>query len=126
VKRAQRLRSSADFRRVRDAAGRGQTHPLLVLYAAPNELSHTRVGVTVSRRVGSAVVRNRVRRRIREASRLLLPRLARGHDLLFVARPASAAAAWSDVCQAVEGLVRRAGLVGADAAAATSSGRVRV
>jgi ribonuclease P protein component len=123
VKRAQRLRSSADFAHARAAAPRAHTHPLLVLYAAPNDLPHSRVGITVSRRVGKAVVRNRVRRRIREVSRGLLPSLVGGHDLLFIARPASAAAKWADLRQAVEGLARRAGLL---AAPATLPGAVRV
>jgi ribonuclease P protein component len=111
VKRAQRLRSSADFARTRDLSPRAWTHPLLVLYAAPNDLPHTRVGVTVSGRVGKAVVRNKARRRIREAARRLLPRLVAGRDLLFIARPASANADWADLRQAVEDVVGRAGLL---------------
>jgi ribonuclease P protein component len=111
VKREQRLRSAADFARVRERAPRAWTHPLLVLYAAPNDLPHTRVGITVSRRVGKAVVRNRVRRRIREAARLLFPRLAKGYDLVFVARPRSAGADWSGVKMAVEQTLGRAALL---------------
>lgn len=126
MKRAQRLRSAADFRHARDAAPRAHTHPLLVLYAVPNDLVHPRVGITVSRRVGKAVVRNRVRRRIREASRRLLPSLVvAGHDLLFIARPASASADWSDLHAAVDSVLRRAGLIVAGATA-TPPGAVRV
>lgn len=111
MKREQRLRSAADFSRVRQRAPRGWTHPLLVLYAMPNDLGRTRVGITVSRRVGKAVVRNRVRRRIREAGRLLLPRVAAGYDLVFVARPASAAAEWTALKMAVEDTLGRAALL---------------
>jgi ribonuclease P protein component len=111
VKREQRLRSAADFARVRERAPRGWSHPLLVLYAAPNDLPQTRVGITVSRRVGKAVVRNRVRRRVREAARLVLPRLCTGYDLVFVARPASAGADWSGTKMAVEQTLGRAALV---------------
>jgi ribonuclease P protein component len=111
VKREQRLRSAADFSRARQRGPRAWAHPLLVLYAAPNDLPHTRVGITVSRRVGKAVVRNKVRRRIREAARLVLPRVSGGHDLVFVARPASASAAWSALRTAVEGTLARAALV---------------
>jgi ribonuclease P protein component len=112
VKREQRLRSAADFSRVRERAPRAWAHPLLVLYAAPNDLPRTRVGITVSRRVGKAVVRNRVRRRIREAARLLLPNVASGFDLVFVARPASAGADWSGLRLAVEQTLGRASVVG--------------
>ena len=113
MKREQRLRSSADFRRARETSPRVWAHPLLVLCAAPNDLPSARVGVTVSRRVGKAVVRNKVRRRIREAARLLLPGVAPGVDVLFIARPASAKAEWSDLREAVELLLRRAGLLDA-------------
>src|SRR4051812_27439178 len=63
------LHTSAEIERVR-AAGRSWAHPLAVLIAAPNDLDHNRLGMAVSKRVGSAVVRNRVRRRIREFVRL--------------------------------------------------------
>jgi ribonuclease P protein component len=111
VKREQRLRSAADFSRLRERAPRAWAHPLLVLYAAPNDLPHTRVGITVSRRVGKAVVRNRVRRRIREAARLLLPEIAAGFDLVFIARPPAAAAEWSALKTAIENMLGRAGLL---------------
>jgi ribonuclease P protein component len=110
VKREQRLRSAADFRRVRAAAPRGWPHPLLVVYATPNDLGYTRAGITVSGRVGKAVVRNRVRRRLREALRPLLPELTPGVDLLLIARPTSASASWADLRQAVLDVLRRAGL----------------
>jgi ribonuclease P protein component len=111
VKREQRLRSSADFSRVRERAPRAWAHPLLVLYAAPNDLPGTRVGITVSGRVGKAVVRNKIRRRIREAVRLLLPRLVPAYDLVFIARPASASADWPQLRQAVEDALARAGVL---------------
>ena len=114
--RAFRLRRSTDFQRVR-AARRSWALPLLVLYTAPNELSQPRLGVTVSRQVGKAVVRNLVRRRLREAVRLRLPLLLAGPkpgtDLVLVARPPSAQADWSALREAVDELLRRARLLAA-------------
>lgn len=110
MQRASRLRTNADFRRVR-ARGRSWAHPLLVLYTAPNEIESTRIGISVSRRVGKAVMRNRVRRRIREAVRPLLADLAVGRDLLFIARPPAATADWSRLGGAVLELLRRASLL---------------
>jgi ribonuclease P protein component len=110
VKREQRLRTPAEFRRVRELAPRGWPHRLLVLYVAPNELDRTRVGITVSGRVGNAVVRNKVRRRLREALRARLPNLKPGVDLLITARPASAAASWEELCEALDGVLARAAL----------------
>lgn len=108
MKREQRLRTPAEFRRVRDVAPRGIAHPLLVLHLAPNELNYTRVGITVSGRVGKAVERNRVRRRLREALRARLSQLPRGKDVLITARPASANASWVELCAAVDTLLARA------------------
>lgn len=79
-----------------------------MLVAAPNDLDHIRLGTAVSKRVGSAVVRNRVRRRIREIVRLRQHDLTPGFDILIIARPASASASWNDLCGAIEGLFRRA------------------
>jgi ribonuclease P protein component len=62
--------------------------------------------------VGGAVVRNRVRRRVREAARTRYDRLAMGWDLVFVARSGAASAAGAEIGQAVESLLNRAGLLG--------------
>jgi RNase P protein component len=64
-----RLRRRADFASVYDR-GRILNDPLLVLRVSPNGLSHNRYGFVVSKRVGGAVVRNRVRRRLQEVVRL--------------------------------------------------------
>jgi len=109
VKREQRLRTPADFRRVREHAPRGWPHPLLVLYAAPNDLGRTRIGITVSSRVGNAVVRNKVRRRLREALRARFSRLAPGTDLLVIARPSAARAKWEELNAALDGVLRKSG-----------------
>jgi ribonuclease P protein component len=82
---------------------------LLVVYAAPNELERTRVGITVSGRVGNAVVRNKVRRRLREALRARFARLSSGKDVVVAARPASAGASWDELCSALDNVLARAG-----------------
>ena len=107
MKRAQRLRKAADFERVR-ARRRSWAHPLLVLYVAENELDVTRVGFIVGRRIGKAVTRNRVKRRLREAVRLRYPALTPGLDLVLIARPPVATADYAAISLAVDDLVRRA------------------
>lgn len=92
------------------AAKRSWATPLLVLHAAPNDRAETRIGISVSKRVGGAVVRNRVRRRIREAVRLQ-PGLRPGYDLVFAARPPSAEAEWAALHGAALELLRRARLI---------------
>ncbi len=107
MRRAQRLRRPADFRRVREVAARGVPHPLLVMYAAPNDCESTRVGITVSSRVGNAVVRNRVRRRLREAIRSRFADLPQRLDIVVAARPASASATWAELNAALDSVLQR-------------------
>lgn len=117
MKRIYRLRTPIEFQRVRDAAPRGWPHPFFVLLVAPNDLDRTRIGITVSGRVGNAVVRNKVRRRIREALRARLPRLASGRDILVLARPAVASASWTELNTALDTLLHRSGATQSDPAA---------
>jgi len=78
------------------------------MLVAPNELGRTRVGITVSGRVGKAVVRNRVRRRLREAIDQRFGRLPLDSDVVFAARPASAQATWDQLCAALDLVLARA------------------
>jgi ribonuclease P protein component len=107
MRRAHRLRRPADFQRVR-AMRRSWGHPLLVLYVAPNDGEATRLGISVGKRVGKAVVRNGVKRRVREAVRHRLTDLLPGHDLVFIARAPAAEASWQSLRDATDELLRRA------------------
>ncbi len=109
MQRPLRLRASADFARLRES-GRTLRHPLLMLSLAPNALSHNRYGFIVSKRVGGAVVRNRVRRRVREAVRLAHPRLLQGYDLVWIARNEIAPQTYEQISDAVAQLLQRARL----------------
>jgi ribonuclease P protein component len=78
------------------------------MHVAGNELGCTRVGITVSGRVGKAVVRNRVRRRLREALGSRFDQLPAASDVVVAARPASAAASWTELCAALDSVLGRA------------------
>lgn len=84
-------------------------HPLLILRTLPNGRGETRFGFTVASRVGKAVVRNRVRRRLREGARLTPVR--GGWDVVFIARPPAAQADYWGLKSAVQELLRRARLL---------------
>lgn len=72
--------------------GETVTGRFLVLYYRKNKLNFNRLGVTVSKKVGGAVVRNRVRRLIKENFRLNEDSIKTGYDIIFVSRVRSAAA----------------------------------
>lgn len=81
--KTQRLRSRADFARVYAARIVKQAGPLRV-FGCPNDLGFSRLGLSVSVRVGGAVTRNRVKRMLRESFRLLQHDLPRGYDWIVV------------------------------------------
>ena len=109
MRRRYRLRTDAQFRRVR-SEGRSWAHPLLVLYALPNDEGVTRVGFSVGKRVGKAVARNRAKRLLREAVRLRFEDIGPGYDLIWIARAPIATATFREVAAAVDQLLRRSRL----------------
>ncbi|MEX0885426.1 MAG: ribonuclease P protein component [Phycisphaeraceae bacterium] len=82
----QRLRHRRQFDAVFDAHCRKNVGPLAVR-GRPNDLPHNRLGLIVPRRVGNAVVRNRVKRLLRESFRLLQHELPAGYDVVVQVHP---------------------------------------
>ena len=89
----------------------GQANGYFVLYARPNRTNTNRVGITVSKKLGHAVVRNRVRRRIREIYRLNEQLLTPGWDIVLVARTKSVYGDFSKMTQGFLQLAETAGLL---------------
>ena len=79
------LKKNSDFRRLY-AKGKSAVSPYMVVYCRRNREGVNRLGYTVSVKLGHAVVRNRVRRRLREIYRLNSPKLKSGWDIVVVAR----------------------------------------
>ena len=100
------LRSAADFQQIQSHS-RSRSHPLLLMRYRRNGLDRTRYGISTGRKVGSAVVRNGIRRRLRTILRALdRRRSSRGYDILLVARPAAADVKQSDLDVALRQLLR--------------------
>jgi ribonuclease P protein component len=104
------LRSAVAFRAIQTDS-RSRSDPLLLLRYRGNGLEQTRFGISTGRRLGSAVVRNRQRRRLRSILRDLAPDILPGWDILLVLRPAAADASQAELAPAVAGLMRAAGLL---------------
>ena len=110
MKRSHRLRKPDQFQRVR-RDGRTWGSSLLTLNAAGSRRRETRCGFVVGKRVGKAVDRNRARRRVREAVRLVYDRIAPGWDLVFIVRSNAATTVdFAQIQAEVEQLLRRAGV----------------
>lgn len=117
---SERLTRRRDFSAVY-ARKKSWAGPLLVLYVRRAEVSSPeanseevvtrRFGYSVSKKVGKAHDRNRVKRRLREICRLHGAEIARGFDVVFVARTASSEASYTDLEAAVLLLLKRAGLL---------------
>jgi ribonuclease P protein component len=82
---AMRIRRGLDFKRAYDARATA-VDGLLLVFAVGNDLPHARLGLSVSRKVGGAVQRNRWKRRIRAAFRLERDALPAGVDLVVIPR----------------------------------------
>jgi len=104
------LRSVADFQHIQSQS-RSRAHPLLLLRYRRNGLERTRYGISTSRKVGSAVIRNGVRRRLRTILRVLDPALEPGFDILLVARPASSTVKQSELEVALRQMLHGAKLL---------------
>ncbi len=120
-RRTQRLRSSMDFQRVR-RRGRSMSGALLALGYSPKPTispgspgNESRVGLSISKRVGTAVVRNLVKRRLRESIRRQWSRLAPGWDIVITARTGAAGATYDELNAELFRLLERARLLAHDA-----------
>lgn len=90
---------------------RGQANGHLVLYARPNRTDGNRIGITVSKKLGKAHVRNRTRRRLREIYRLNEQLFAPGWDIVIVARSSAVDADFEKLTQSYLSLAGKAGIL---------------
>ena len=96
------------FRRLYHTSGQADSY--LVLYARKNRTAENRVGITVSKKLGHAVVRNRARRRLRELFRLSQGQMLQGYDVLLVARGKTARIPHRYLKRDYEAAVKKLGL----------------
>jgi ribonuclease P protein component len=107
----ERLKRRSDFRAVAQASGTGaraHTSGFILQARAQGKAGPPRVGFTVSKQVGNAVERNRVRRRLRELIRLAPPKaLCAGHDYVLIGRRAALKLPFDAMTKELGGALRR-------------------
>ena len=101
MKAAVTLKENYEFRRLYQK-GASAVSPAMVLYCRKNRLGRNRLGLVSSTKLGHAVVRNRVRRRIREIFRLSQGKMKQGYDCIVVARTRAAHADYWELKRAFE------------------------
>ena len=107
---SQSLKLNHLFRRLY-TNGRSGVNRYMVIYYRKNGTAGNRVGITVSKKLGNAVVRNRVRRRLREIYRLNEQKFQCGYDFVVVARKRAVHAEFSQLCEAYLSLAEKLGLL---------------
>jgi len=104
------LKMNYEFHRLY-SKGKSAVTPFLVVYARKSRRQGNRIGFTVSNKLGNAVKRNRVRRRLREIYRLHEPQFLRGTDLVIVARARAVTASYLQLESALLFACRKLGLL---------------
>lgn len=104
------VKQNSDFRRIY-RRGRSAVSGGVVVYCLKNRQGMSRLGVTVSTKLGHAVVRNRIRRRLREIYRLNESRFRTGFDIVVVARSRAVTAEYAELEKAYLSLADKLGLL---------------
>jgi len=100
------LQKDRDFRKVYRHRN-SMANRLLIIYIRENQEEYNRVGFTVSKKVGKATIRNRVKRRMKESYRKQQDRVKPGHDLVFIARDTAANSSMAEIESAMMHLLRK-------------------
>lgn len=105
--RTQGLKKDSDFRKVYKH-GKSFANRYLVMYILKNKSENSRIGISVSKKVGKAIMRNKVRRRIKESYRLNIDEnVKNGYDIVFIARVAIKDATYDEIEKSMKHLIRK-------------------
>ncbi|TDT50496.1 ribonuclease P protein component [Fonticella tunisiensis] len=110
MKTVEKIKKNSQFKYIYNR-GKSISDPNLVLYIVRNNKNVIRLGITVSKKVGKAVVRNRIKRLIRESFRLNKNKFKYGYDLIFVARSQARKCTYRDMEKSVLFLMKKGDLL---------------
>ena len=110
MKNTQPIKLNKDFRRLY-AKGKSQAGGFVVVYAKRNNKEYNRVGFSVSKSLGNAVMRNRTKRLMRESFRLMEDKLLWGYDMIVVGRNRAAGKTYAQISKDMHFVMRTLGII---------------
>ncbi|MCL2168636.1 MAG: ribonuclease P protein component [Defluviitaleaceae bacterium] len=110
MKTTKALKKNSDFGHV-FKAGKAKGSFTLVVFVVPNKIGQNRLGITVSKKMGKAVVRNKLRRRIKEAFRVFENELSLGHDIVILPKEGLVDASFIEIQKTLKYLMKKQGLL---------------
>lgn len=105
-----RLRNNDDFKKVYKK-GKNYWNRNLILYIMENDLNHTRIGFSVTKKIGNSVVRNKTRRRLKEICRQNLNNIREGYDIIFIPKKNVVDITYGDLKSAMLHILRKSNLL---------------
>lgn len=105
-----RLRKDMEFKKVYNT-GKNYYNRNLILYIRKNNLEETRVGYTITKKIGNAVIRNNIRRRMKEIYRLRFHSLKQGYDLIFIPKKNVVDISYKELESAMTHIMKIAGIL---------------
>ncbi len=103
------LKNNRQFRFVYNK-GKSSANKYLVIFVVKNSGETNRLGISISKKVGKSVVRNRIRRRIKESYRSLEDNIKVGYDIVFLARQGANGSEYNDIHRSIKSLLNRQSL----------------
>lgn len=105
-----RLRSNMEFKKIY-SNGKNYWNRNLVLYVRKNDLGYTRVGYSITKKIGNSVVRNKIRRRMKEIYRLRYDELENNYDLIFIPKKNVVDISYDELESAMIHILKLAGIL---------------
>ena len=99
-----KLSKTSEFKKV-FSEGRRIEGKNLIIFILKNDYDFNRLGIIVKKEIGKAVVRNKIKRRLKETSRLLNMKLLPGYDIIVLAKNNIREANYFEICYDLEGLL---------------------
>lgn len=110
MEKKHRIRKSTEFKRAY-VKGKNYWNRNFTLYIKKNNLNYTRFGIVVTKKLGKAVVRNKIKRKIREINRSLLPLLEEGYDIVLIPKKNTVDLSYEELKKSVEHIYNLAGIL---------------